>query len=125
MIYGTGVDIVETARIRKILDKFSRHFEQKCFTQNEIDYCRSKPDPGIHFAARFAAKEAVLKCLGTGISGEVFMKHIEVAHEAGGKPILNFCGNSKEFLERLKLRAVHISLSHERGYAIAMAVAER
>ena len=124
MIYGTGVDIVEVARIRKTLDNYSQHFEQKCFTQNEIEYCRSKPDPGIHFAARFAAKEAVLKCLGTGISGEIFMKNIEVAHEAGGKPILKFYGNGKEFFERLKLRAIHISLSHERGHAIAMAIAE-
>ena len=81
MILGTGVDIVEVARVDRLLEKHSPRFEEKIFTPDEILYCRSKAEPGIHFAARFAAKEAVMKCLGTGMDKGIAFSDIEVSGE--------------------------------------------
>lgn len=125
MIFGTGVDIIEIARITNSLEKYPGRFEEKIFTPKEIEYCRSKPAPGRHFAARFAVKEAVMKCLGTGMGPAINWKDMEVTHEDTGKPVLRLTGRGKELFDRLKLKAIHISISHDRGYAIAHAIAEQ
>lgn len=126
MIYGTGVDIIEIARIRRSLETYSSRFEEKVFTQNEIDYCRSKADPSKHFAARFAVKEAVLKSLGTGMSGGISWKDLEVInHPETGKPSLRLTGKGLDVFIALQLKAVHISISHEETYAIAYVIAEK
>ena len=88
MIFGTGLDIIEIDRIKKSLKKYSPKFEQRVFTTTEIDYCKSQGDPAKHFAARFAVKEAVSKCLGTGITGALGFKDMEVINEKTGKPVL-------------------------------------
>ena len=124
MIFGTGVDIIEIARIKKSMDKYSGRFETRIFTQNEIDYCRSKADPAKHFAARFAVKEAVLKCLGTGMSNGIGWKDIEVENKVTGEPHIIFYGKGKEVFEQMNLKTVHISISHDKEYAIAHAIAE-
>ena len=124
MIYGTGIDIVEIARIRNSLEKYPGHFEKKIFTPEEIRYCREKPDPAKHFAARFAVKEAVLKALGVGMSG-LGWKDMETSNDAEtGKPSLRMHGKGLEIFESLKLKAIHISISHDDTYAIAHAIAE-
>lgn len=125
MIYGTGIDIIEIARIKKSLERFSSRFEEKVFTNNEIKYCRGKADPSKHFAARFAVKEAVMKSLGTGMSQGIGWKDIEVLnHEDSGKPYLMMEGKGKSVFETLKLKIIHITISHEKNYAVAHAVAE-
>lgn len=124
MIIGTGVDIIEVARIDRLLEKHSPRFEEKIFTPDEILYCKSKAKPGIHFAARFAAKEAVMKCLGTGMDKGIAFNEIEVTHEPSGQPTIKLHGKGKEQSARLNIKTIHISLSHENKYAIAQAIAE-
>ena len=125
MIFGTGLDIVEIDRIKNSLKKYSPKFEQKIFTSAEIDYCQSQGDPAKHFAARFAVKEAVSKCMGTGITGALGFKDMEVINEETGKPILVMIGKGKELFEKLKLKSIHISISHDSTHAIAHAIAEQ
>jgi holo-[acyl-carrier protein] synthase len=124
MIIGTGVDIVEVARIKKSLEKYNQRFEEKIFTAEEILYCRAKAEPSIHFAARFAAKEAVMKCLGTGMDQEISFKDIEVTKLKTGKPLIILSGKGGEIASQLEIKTIHISLSHDRNYAIAQAIAE-
>ena len=125
MIFGTGIDIVVIDRIKNSLKKYSPKFEQKIFTSAEIDYCQSQGDPAKHFAARFAVKEAVSKCMGTGIRGSLGFKDMEVINEKTGKPILVMIGKGKELFEKLELKSIHISISHDRTHAIAHAIAEQ
>ena len=125
MIFGTGLDIIEISRIKSSLEKYSPRFENKLFTNKEIDYCQSQADPGKHFAARFAVKEAVSKSLGTGITREVGFKDIEVVNQVSGKPIVRMTGPGKQLFEKLNLKSIHISISHDRNYAIAQAIAEQ
>jgi holo-[acyl-carrier protein] synthase len=124
MIIGTGVDIVEVARIKKSLEKYNPRFEEKIFTAEEILYCRAKAEPSIHFAARFAAKEAVMKCLGTGMDQEISFKDIEVTKLKTGKPLIILSGKGRKIASQLEIKTIHISLSHDRNYAIAQAIAE-
>ncbi len=125
MIFGTGLDIIEINRIKKSLEKYSTRLEHKVFTDSEIDYCRSQADPGKHFAARFAVKEAVSKSLGTGITRDVGFKDIEVVNHDSGKPIVKMGGRGKTLFEKLNLKFIHISISHDQHYAIAHAIAEQ
>ena len=125
MIFGTGLDIVEIDRIKNSLNKYSPKFEQKIFTPTEIDYCQSQGDPAKHFAARFAVKEAVSKCMGTGITGALGFKDMEIINEETGKPILVMIGKGKELFEKLELKSIHISISHDSTHAIAHAIAEQ
>jgi holo-[acyl-carrier protein] synthase len=125
MIFGTGIDIVEINRIKNSLKKYSPNFEQRIFTSTEIDYCQSQGDPAKHFAARFAVKEAVSKSMGTGIRGSLGFKDMEVINEKTGKPILIMTGKGKVLFEKLKLKFIHISISHDSTHAIAHAIAEQ
>jgi holo-[acyl-carrier protein] synthase len=125
MIFGTGLDIIEIDRIKKSLAKYSPRFEKKIFTGKEINYCQSQADPGKHFAARFAVKEAVSKSLGTGINHDLGFKDIEIINQASGKPIVKMGGRGKILFEKLNLKSIHISISHDRHYAIAHAIAEK
>ncbi len=125
MIYGTGVDLIAVARIGRSLEKYSPKFEARLFTELEIGYCRSQADPVKHFAARFAVKEAVMKCLGSGMEQGIGFKDIEVANEASGKPTARLSGRAKERFEALGLCALHVSISHDDHYAVAQAIAEK
>ena len=125
MIFGTGLDIIEVDRIKNSIEKFSPKFEQRVFTSSEISYCKSQGDPAKHFAARFAVKEAVSKCLGTGITGALGFQDMEITHKDTGQPILKMIGKGKELFQTLKLKSIHISISHDRTYAIAHAIAEQ
>ena len=125
MIFGTGLDIIEIKRIKKSIEKYSPKFEQRVFTSNEISYCKSQGDPAKHYAARFAVKEAVSKCLGTGITGTLGFQDMEITHEETGKPVLKMIGKGKELFQRLKLKSIHITISHDRTHAIAHAIAEQ
>ncbi len=125
MIFATGIDIIEIDRIKRSLQKYSDRFEQRVFTQKEIGYCHSQADPAKHFAARFSVKEAVLKCFGTGLTGGILWKDIEVDKQKSGQPVLNLYGKGKELFDQLKLKSIHISITHEKNYAVAHAIAEK
>ncbi len=124
MIFGTGLDIIEIARIKSSIERFSEKFEERVFTQGEIDYCRSQANPIPHFAGRFAAKEAILKSLGTGMADGISWKDMEVLNQESGKPKLTLQGNGKTIAESLNIKQIHISITHDRNYAVAHAIAE-
>ena len=125
MIFGTGLDIIEIKRIKNSIEKYSPKFEQRIFTSSEISYCKSQGDPAKHFAARFAVKEAVSKCLGKGITGDLGFQDMEITNKDTGQPVLKMIGKGKELFQKLKLKSIHISISHDRTYAIAHAIAEQ
>jgi holo-[acyl-carrier protein] synthase len=124
MIHGTGVDIIEISRIRNSIQKYSGKFEERVFTSKEIDYCRSMADPSKHFAARFAAKEAVLKSLGTGMAQGIAWKDMEILNRESGQPVLNLTGRGRHIFDALNLKDIHISITHDKSYALAQAIAE-
>ena len=122
MIYGTGTDIVEIKRIEKALKKES--FVNKCFTENEIIYLKSKNFSPETAAGIFAAKEAVSKALGTGFRG--FMpQDLEILHTENMKPYVNLLPKSEKTAVDLGVNNIHISISHCKDYALAFAVAEK
>jgi holo-[acyl-carrier protein] synthase len=124
MIEGVGIDLIETARIRKTIGRFGARFFERVFTAGEIGYCRSMKHPDRHFAARFAAKEAVSKCFGTGIGLEIGWKDIEIVRDDRGKPGVELHGKGRELARRLKVKAIQVSLSHTEHYGSAVAILE-
>ncbi|MFD2256447.1 holo-ACP synthase [Luteolibacter algae] len=125
MIYGIGIDVVEVDRIEAAIEKQGELFLRKLFTQKEQEYCSRQKRPALHFAARFAAKEAVSKALGTGIGGQAGWLEIEVIRGESGAPTMFFHGNAADFLTAEGIASVQVSLSHARDYAAANAVAIR
>ena len=124
MIVGTGIDIFEVARIGAAIERFGPRFLQRIFTPDEIQYCQSKQNATERFAARFAAKEAALKALGTGWRLGVQWKDIEVRREPGGRPTIDFAGKAAEFAEKLGARRAALSISHTADQAIAQVILE-
>jgi holo-[acyl-carrier protein] synthase len=125
MIYGIGVDIIEIDRIKNSLTRFENHFEEKVFTLKEINYCRSKAEPSVHYAGRFAIKEAVMKSLGRGLGQNISWKEIEVESMESGQPVLQVYGKCKTLFDQLKLKKIHISISHDKSHAVGQAIAEQ
>ena len=119
MIDGIGVDIVEVDRIRKTMKKFGDRFIKKIFTELQIRYCTSKKNSYQHFAARFAAKEAVAKAMSTGWSGAFRWKNVEVSNDVSGKPSIVLYGVVKK---NLKGNKVMLSISHTKNIVVACAV---
>ncbi|HHW47194.1 MAG TPA: holo-ACP synthase [Clostridiaceae bacterium] len=120
-----GVDVVEVERIKRALEKDGNSFKNKVFTDKEIEYCEKKNSTKYQcYAARFAAKEAVSKAFGTGISNGLSWKDIEVINDPLGKPGVVLSGKGKELYEKLGAVSISISLSHEKEYAVACAVIE-
>jgi len=118
-----GVDMVEIERIRQSIDRCGDSFIRRVFTDEEIRYCESRKNGRYEsYAARFAAKEAVSKALGTGLSGGVTLKGIEMVNDAGGKPVVHLYGSTREHYERMGGVSMDISLTHSRSYATAFAV---
>ncbi len=124
MIVGTGVDIVEVPRIEAAIGRFGRRFLERIFTEDEIRYCESKANRVERFAARFAAKEAGLKAIGTGWRRGVGWKEVEVRREASGRPTLVFSGRAAEFAARLGVKRASLSLSHTAEHAVAQVILE-
>jgi holo-[acyl-carrier protein] synthase len=124
MIVGTGVDIAEVARIKGALERFGDRFLRRVFTPEEARYCLGKANAAERLAARFAAKEAGMKAIGTGLRHGVTWQDVEVARQPGGRPILKFKGKAAEFAERLGCKRTHLSLSHTADQAIAHVILE-
>lgn len=124
MIVGSGIDLVEIARIQRSMDRFGARFLNRIFTAAEQAYCLRKRGAAESFAARFAAKEAGAKALGTGISQGVGWLEIEVVRAPGGKPDVCFHGRAAQIAARLGARRSALSLTHTRGLAIASVLLE-
>lgn len=122
-VVAIGIDIVETARVAAALDRFGDRFRRRLFLGPEIDYCRSMPRPELHYAARFAAKEAVAKAFGTGIGPELGWRDIEIGREPNGRPVVQLSEKARHLAGRLGIDHVEVSLSHTDAYAAAQAVA--
>lgn len=124
MIVGTGIDIAEVPRIRRTMERFGERFLQRIFTSGEIRYCDSKANRVERYAARFAAKEAAMKALGTGWNHGVRWRDCEVARMPGGRPTISFHGKAAEFASRLGVKQAALSLSHTSQQAIAQVILE-
>jgi holo-[acyl-carrier protein] synthase len=125
MIIGTGIDICEVPRIAQSIARFGVRFLHRVFTDDEIRYCESKKNSVERYAARFAAKEAAMKALGTGASRGVTWRSIEVAHAPGGRPIVNLDGGAKQIADRLGVKRISLSLTHTDSTAMAIVILER
>jgi holo-[acyl-carrier protein] synthase len=121
MIRGIGVDIIEIARIRRDIDVLGERFLDKLFTEGEVAYCSAKANPHQHYAARFAAKEAVSKALATGWAGEFRWKDVEVTNDLSGQPRILLHGQLRRDLGDA---SIHLSLSHSEAHVVAMALIE-
>jgi holo-[acyl-carrier protein] synthase len=123
-IVGTGIDLVEVERVAASIERFGDRFLKRIFTDEEIRYCRSKHNFIERFAARFAAKEAALKAIGTGWRGGVAWKEVEVRREPGGRPTIAFSGRAGEYAGKLGMSRASLSLSHTAEHAIAQVILE-
>ena len=119
-----GVDIVEVPRVERLVREHER-VQERLFTRPEIDYCRARGKCYEHMAARFAAKEAVLKALGTGLVTGMRWTDVEVVNEEGGRPSVRLGGEVAAFAEREGVQQVELSISHTSGLALAQALAVR
>lgn len=122
-IIGVGTDIVECVRIAKMIDRHGELFLARVFTELELSYCRARKSATEHFAARWAAKEAVLKCLGTGMTKGLSWTEIEVKNDPRGAPSVAVRGATGELARGKRISEFLISLSHCRTYATAHCIA--
>jgi holo-[acyl-carrier protein] synthase len=122
MIIGIGTDIAEVHRIAKSIEKSG--FMEKVFSKAEIAYCEKKANKAENFTARFAAKEAFFKALGTGWRGGMSFSEVEVWNDELGKPTLNIIGQTAEIIKDKNIKTIHISLSHIKDLAMATVVLE-
>ncbi len=125
MIIGTGVDIVEIARFRKVMERLKDRFILRVFAPSEQQFCQKHRDPIPHFAARFAAKEALFKALGTGWAKGVTWLDVEIQRERQDPPIMVLRGEAQRFSKNLGTRKIHLSLSHSDQSAVAMVILEK
>jgi holo-[acyl-carrier protein] synthase len=123
-VRGIGVDVCKVERIAESLQRFGARMEKRLFTPDELTYCRGHKDPLPHLAARFAAKEAASKALGTGIAAGVGWTQIEVVQPGGRVPTLRFTGVALERLRAIGAEHSHLTLSHDGGLAVACVVLE-
>jgi len=124
MIVGTGIDIAEVPRIRQSIERFGTRFLGRIFTEAEMRYCDSKANRMERYAARFAAKEAAMKALGTGWSHGVRWRDCEVVRMPGGRPTMQFHGRAAEFAAKLGAKNTALSISHTEALAIAQVILE-
>ena len=122
-VLGIGTDIVECLRIANMIERHGELFLSRVYTPLEIEYCSARKAATQHYAGRFAAKEAVLKALGTGWTRGIQWQDIEVRNDLGGKPRIEITGGAKEVCKRLGITEMMISISHCRSHATAYALA--
>ncbi len=122
-ILGIGTDIIECLRIAQMIERHGELFLNRVYTPHEIEYCSARKAANQHYAGRFAAKEAVLKALGTGWTRGIHWQDIEVRNELGGKPLIALGGGARELCLQVGISEVMITISHCRSYATAYAIA--
>jgi holo-[acyl-carrier protein] synthase len=124
MIVGTGIDIAEVDRIAMSIERFGRRFVERIFTADEIRYCESKANKAERYAARFAAKEAGMKAIGTGWRHGITWHDIEVLRLPGGRPTIAFHNTAAEFFHKLGAARAHLSITHTKESAMAQVILE-
>ncbi|MFY9553806.1 MAG: holo-ACP synthase [Blastocatellia bacterium] len=124
MIVAIGIDLVEISRIEEVFERQGQRFRSRVFTEAEISYCERRASKLASYAARFAAKEAAMKALGTGWSEGIGWKDIEVISEQGGRPTIHLRGRALERMRQIGAERVHISLTHSASLAMAQVVLE-
>ncbi|MBN2125941.1 MAG: holo-ACP synthase [Deltaproteobacteria bacterium] len=125
MIYGIGIDLVNIARMETVLKRWGDRFVSRVFTEEEAALCSARSFPPSSFALRFAAKEALSKALGLGMRKGVRWRDIEVFHHPGGKPGLRLRGRSFDLCREREITGLHVSMSDEGEYGMAMVILER
>ncbi len=122
MIYGLGIDLVKIERMRAVSDKWGKKFFKRVFTEKELAYCYERKEPYLSLSVRFAAKEALIKAIGS----EIFipLTDIEVMNFENGRPSINVQGKLEEFFRKKSIKHCHLSLSHEKEFGIAFVVLE-
>lgn len=121
MIQGLGTDIIEIDRIATSIDRHGKKFLDRLFTSQEQEYCKKFREPARHFAGRFAAKEAIVKALGTGFGEKIGWLDIEIVSHKSGKPMVSL---SPQVLKEFNSPRVMVSISHSKDYANAVAIVE-
>jgi holo-[acyl-carrier protein] synthase len=122
-IIGIGTDITECLRIARMIERHGELFIDRVYTPAEIKYCQSRKQATQHYTGRWAAKEAILKALGTGWRKGISWRDIEIRNEPGGKPQVGVRGGAKDVVEQLGITEIQVSISHCRSHATAFAVA--
>jgi len=123
MIYGIGIDLVKIERMKDVVERWDKKFLERVFTKIEISYCYEKKNPYLSLAVRFAAKEALIKAIGSEVS--VALTDIEIVNTPAGRPEIKVNGKLKRFFEEKAIKQALISLSHEKDYGIACVVLEK
>ncbi len=123
IIFGLGTDIVEIVRIGEMIERHGELFLQRVYTESEIRYCQRHKESLQHYAGRWAAKEAVMKTLGTGFTKGIGWKDIQVASTQSGRPVIELSGGAGAYAKNLGIDEVLITISHCRAYATATAIA--
>jgi holo-[acyl-carrier protein] synthase len=124
VILGIGTDLAEVPRIRRSIETYGERFLHRIYTERELAYASRKANAAERFAARFAAKEAGMKAIGTGLRHGITWKDFEVANEPSGRPTLRLTGVAKEIADRLGVRRISLSLTHTAEMAFAVVVLE-
>lgn len=124
-IVGIGTDIVECVRIARMIEQHGELFLTRVYTAREIRYCQARKHSTEHFAGRWAAKEAIMKCLGTGWRRGLCWTDLEVRNETEGAPRVHIGGAARDIAEQLRISDILLSISHCRAYATAYAIAVR
>jgi holo-[acyl-carrier protein] synthase len=124
MLIGTGVDLIEIERIAHSIERYGERFLHRIYTEHEIAYCNSKRSSAESFAARFAAKEAGAKALGTGISRGVTWIEFQIARQPGGRPVLELRGRAALLARELGVKTISLSLTHTGNLAMATVMME-
>lgn len=122
-IVGIGTDIIECLRIAQMIERHGELFITRVYTDQEIKYCQSRKMTTQHFAGRWAAKEAILKALGTGWRRGIGWRDVEVRSEAGGRPVVAMRGGARDIVEKMGITQLLVSISHCRSHATAYAIA--
>ncbi|MDR2116180.1 MAG: holo-ACP synthase [Planctomycetaceae bacterium] len=122
-VIGIGTDIIECERIERMVQRHGSHFVDRVFTEREVQYCTDRKSSDQHFAGRWAAKEAVLKALGTGWISGIAWTDVEVINESGGVPRVYLHGGAAQIAGEKQISEIQISISHCKSHAVAFAVA--
>jgi holo-[acyl-carrier protein] synthase len=122
-IIGIGSNIIECLRIAQMMERHGEQFVGRVYTEQEIKYCQSRTMSTQHFAGRWAAKEAILQALGTGLRPGMGYRDIEVRSEAGGRPVVAMRGGARDIIEQLGISQLMVTIAHCRSHATAYAIA--